>query len=89
MRYLLHHTYHIFGRSGGGAPFLPFKENIIYNIGLLYWIWILKSQKLLLSRNISGSNLVSKQYVLVFYSKISKLMSFEKSDNFALLNPLN
>ena len=33
--------------------------------------------------------IVSKQYVLVFYNKISKLISFEKFNNFALLNPLN
>ena len=33
---------------------------------------------------------VSKQYVhvLVFYSKISKLIPFEKFNNFAMLNPL-
>ena len=29
---------------------------------------------------------VSKQYV--FYSKISKLISFEKFNNYALLNPI-
>ena len=32
---------------------------------------------------------VSKQYVLVFYSKIAKLISFKKFNNFALLNPFN
>ena len=32
---------------------------------------------------------VSKQYVLVFYSKIAKLIYFEKFNNFALLNPIN
>ena len=32
---------------------------------------------------------VSKQYLHVFYSKISKLISFEKLKNVALLNTLN
>ena len=31
---------------------------------------------------------VSKEHVLVFYSKISKWISFEKFNNFSLLNPL-
>ena len=39
--------------------------------------------------NVQRLTVVSKQYVLVFYSEISKLIFFKKFNNFALLNPLS